>query len=109
MTSLLAHTNLFLAAATDFSEGADTFWDTGFGTAVGNLLAALGVLIIVIAGIRSIGDVTSGKIGSAVKKIVGALIFGGLLLTPAVFADVGGLFGDMFGSLIDSFGEVADF
>lgn len=90
------------------STGATTFWGTGAGKLLGAILGIVGVCAVIAALFFGVKDITSGKPGAAVKKIVGSICLAAVMFNPAIINSGIGLAGKLIDKVISSAGEVND-
>lgn len=95
-----------LLAAEDFSatakQGALSFLRSGAGSNIIRLMAVIGLILVIIAAFKAGGQVLSGKIGPAVKILVGALFAVAFLFNPGLLVTLLEWFASLIGSIIDS-------
>jgi hypothetical protein len=84
------------------------FLSTPLGGALGAVMSALGVLIVIIAIIKGVGDALGkGGLAKSLKMVIGALILGSLLIYPAMIGDLISLFASLIKDAIDSISQLA--
>lgn len=74
-----------IAAATggfDGSVNGKDFWADGLGATLATLMGVLGILVVVYALIRTVKKVADGKLGDAVKGVIGAAVLAVFLFQP---------------------------
>lgn len=81
---------------------ATGFWGTGIGGIVKALLAAVGIIVVLAAVVKSIGDFVGGKMGKGVQKIVGGLIIGAFCIKPELFDTLLTFTADLLTNGVDS-------
>lgn len=88
--------------------GADAFWSSSIGAVLGAFLGVLGVIVVLIAIVKCIGHVTSGKPGAAVKLAIGALVVAAFLFNPEMLQSLVEIFGNIVSKVIESIGSISD-
>lgn len=66
----------------DVTIGGADFWDQGIGRALATLMGVIGLIVVVIALLNVVKNIAGGKIGQAVKGVIGAIILAVFLFNP---------------------------
>lgn len=91
------------------AAGAGTaFFDTSLGQALGALLKAGAVLVLIFAAFRAVKDALGGKVGKALQVIIGAAVVAVFMWDPSLISSLLDLFQDLFGLGADSLNELVD-
>jgi uncharacterized membrane protein len=77
-TSITLATILANAQATSFLN------ETPLGAVIKALLAAVGVIVLIVAAVKSFGKITQGKVPDAMKTIFGAVLLSVFLFQPSM-------------------------
>jgi hypothetical protein len=93
--------NLILAADTT------PFFNTGIGKIIQALLVGVGVIIVLWSALKSVGKISQGKIGDAVKGIIGAVVVAAFCFQPELIGSVIDFGGTIVSSVISSFSGLA--
>jgi hypothetical protein len=88
----IINTGATLLEAATAKEQITSFLTGGIGQILALVLSGVGFIVIVVALFKAIKDVLGGKIGGAVKTILGGALLAAFLLFPAT----------MLGGLIDT-------
>jgi hypothetical protein len=83
----MKHVISFLPMGADFNtatQARDGFWETGLGSVMSSFLGVFGLLIVVYSILRTIKKVAEGKIGEAVKGVLGAAVISVFLFQPSL-------------------------
>lgn len=94
----------FILAAAD----PNAFWNTGAGNLIKTLLAAGGVVLVLVAVLKAFGSVTKGKMGEAAKILLASAVFATFLFRPETLTDLVQVFGKVVESLIGGSSELVD-
>lgn len=89
MLDIFNHGVEVLAATSDTSTAITNFFKDGIGSLLKTAMGMLGVLVIILTIFNSIKHILGGKIGPAVKTIIGGVIISVFLIAPA--PTIGGL------------------
>lgn len=73
-----------IAAEFNGTVGNTNFWDTGLGKMLGTAMGVVGIIVVVYAILKTVKNIASGKVGDAVKGIVGAVILASVLFNPTL-------------------------
>jgi uncharacterized membrane protein YgcG len=79
--------SIIIAAEFDGNIGDTAFWDTGLGSALGTFLGVLGILVVIYAIVRTVKNVAQGKLGEALKGVIGAVLLAAVLFQPTLAQD----------------------
>ena len=92
MIALIAHLHILASGTLGGSAPAggntNAFWNTDLGGATAALLAALGVVVVIIGVVKAILDAIGGKAKGSFKALLVALILGAFLIYPAMIGDL---------------------
>lgn len=81
--------HIILAATTFGGQvGTTNFWDTSLGKVLSVFMGVLGFLVVILALFRTVGHVTKGKPGEAIKGAVGAILLAAILFSPQLIGSV---------------------
>lgn len=108
--ALLHHIVHHLAAASTtiggtsghLQTGSSQFWSTTIGGLIGPVLSAVGWIVVIFALIKGGFDVYKGKLSSSFKVLLGALLFGAIMIYPALIGDIISFFATVVHKLIGS-------
>lgn len=87
-------------------EGAGIL-DGALGTPIKAIFAAIGVLLVVFAIAKSLKDFASGKIGNAVKTIVGGVLAAALCFNLGLVVGIVGAVGGLLSTAVEAFTNLA--
>jgi hydrogenase-4 membrane subunit HyfE len=91
--------NLIIAA----SKGATDFLEkTAIGSVITALLAAVGVIVVILAVVRAVGKISQGKVPDAVKGIVGAGLLAVFLFQPTLVVSLVDMMANLVQAVIGS-------
>lgn len=102
MYDMLVTTPLLVVGASA-TDTINEFLSGGIGTLLSSAMGIGGFLILLFAVFKAVKDVLAGKIGGAVKSVLGGAIIAAMLIAPG--ATLGGLIdwaGDLIGLFTDS-------
>jgi len=98
--------------ASDFNStveiGGQNFWDTGLGTILRTALGVVGIIVVIIALLNIVKSIASGRIGAAVKSLIGAVILAAFLFNPGLINQVIEASGGFVSTVIDTIKSVGD-
>lgn len=90
------------------AEGHDqAFFDTALGGVVRSFLGAGGILIVIVAILKAIKSVSSGKIGDAVKTILGAVVLAVFMFQPSMITSLISAAAGIIEVIVSSIGDLA--
>lgn len=98
--------NTILALEAGGTEGVSRFWNTPAGTALGYLLDAVGIILLIAAGFKAFTHFSAGKVGQGVKIVLGAGIVAAFLIFPELFEVLASMLGRVVSLVIESFGDI---
>jgi len=78
------HITSLIAAEFDGMINNTDFWETGLGKMLGTAMGVVGIIIVVYAVMKTVKNVASGKVGDAVKGVVGAVLIAAVLFQPTL-------------------------
>ncbi len=78
-THILAQSSSFDGTVNDTD-----FWESGLGATMATFMGVLGLIVVVVALINAIKRVADGKIGNAVRGVIGALVLAVFLFQPTL-------------------------
>lgn len=84
------------------SSGAAIFWTTPIGLVIRTFLGAIGVMILVVAIMRSVTHVHQGKHGQALRLILGAAVLAAFCIDPTLINDLINAFTSVVSDVIKS-------
>lgn len=99
------HTVILAAGATS-ANNTDLFWNSSIGTAIKAILVGVGIIVVILAALKAIKDVTGGKPGNAAKTVLAAGVLAAILFNPSLISSVITLTGDLFGKVVDSISSI---
>lgn len=99
------HTTV-LAAVAGTTADTNTFWNSSIGGAIKALLVGVGIIVVILAALKAIKDVTGGKPGAAAKTVIAAGVLAAVLFNPNLISDLITLLGDLVSKLIDSVNSI---
>ena len=83
-----------IMAAVPFAEGdpikqtAQSFFQDNFiGRLLGTFMFWAGILIVVVTLFKAIKDIAGGKVGPAVKVVLGGFVLAAVMMAPAAIID----------------------
>lgn len=76
-----------MAAGYTPTIGGSDFWTTPLGVALRAFLGVIGLLVVIFTIIRVVKSIATGKIGEAVKAVIGAVILAAFLFQPSLVSD----------------------
>ena len=101
-TLLIPLSDLAVLGSTLGERGIETFWGTGIGGVLGQLLGAAGVLLLIVAGIAAWKTISDGKMGRAVMTFAGAAVIASFLINPGLLGDAASVMGNLFETVMGS-------
>ena len=99
---------ILLAVPGDPGRGVDTFWGTQAGTILGMVMGIIGLLVVLMAVVKAFSHVSQGKIGNAVKVVLGAGVLAVFLFQPELITAVINMLGKAVSAVINSGSEIVD-
>lgn len=78
------YTVSLIAAEFNGTVGNSNFWDTGLGKMLGTAMGVVGIIVVVYAILKTVKNIASGKVGDAVKGIIGAVVLASVLFNPTL-------------------------
>ena len=87
---------------------ATTIWNTGLGSLIKALLAAVGVIVLLVGVAKSISSFTAGTPGKGAKIIFGTAVASAFLFQPELVNTLVDLFGAIVNSVLTSGKTIAD-
>jgi chromate transport protein ChrA len=107
MFDLLATAPDALAAAPDLlAAGGENFFNTTLGKALGSVMKAAAILIVLAAAMKSIKDFMNGKVPKGIGTIVATAVVVTFLWQPALITDVISLFSNLTGQGVSTVDEL---
>jgi hypothetical protein len=82
------------------------FLNTPLGGAVGDLLSALGILLVIVAVAKGAIDAFGGKLSKSFKVVFGVLILAIFMIEPTLFGDLVSGVATLVKDAIDSFSSL---
>lgn len=86
--------------------GGVDFWDTPLGSFLGTFLGVLGILVVLWSIIRAVKNISTGRVGDAVKGIFGAIIIAAILFQPRLISGAINFGGVIVAKVIDTFSAI---
>jgi hypothetical protein len=83
-------------------------WETGLGSLIKALLAAVGVIVLLVGVAKSISSFTAGTPGKGAKIIFGTAVACAFLFQPTLVDTLIELFGTIVKSVLESGDKIAD-
>lgn len=94
--------NLLVLAAPVGNPGADTFWASPIGGWFKGILAAVGVVIVIIALFKAAKDALAGKFPGVAKTILGASLIAAICFRPELIETLITLVGNLLDKVLQS-------
>ena len=85
---------------------ATSFFDSPIGGWVKAILGAVGVIIVIIAVLKAVGNFLNGKIGGGVKTIVGGLVVAAICIQPEIIVNFIDVMANLLNLSADSVEEI---
>lgn len=103
--------SIILAATTyapvnDSSTGA--FWVSDIGEALKAILVGVGILVVIVAALKAIKDVTAGKPGAAAKTVIAAAVLAAFMFQPTLVESLINTAGDVVNAIFNSLTSIID-
>lgn len=86
---------------------AATIWDTNLGKMLAAILAAAGVIVLIIGVTKAISSFTQGTPGKGAKIIIGTAVVCAFMFRPQLVNSLIGFFANVLGTFIGSADEIA--
>lgn len=86
--------------------GSTPFWSTAIGHVLSIFLGVLGFLVVIVALVRTIGHVSKGEVGKAVKGAVGSILLAAILFSPQLIGSVIGIGGNVWSDMISTVSSI---
>lgn len=97
--------NIYLAATTG-SGSSSSFWDSGLGGFLSNILVAVGVLVVLISILKAAGKFMGGNISKGIMAIAGGAIVAAFCFQPQLIDQIITLVSDVIALIFSSTEEV---
>lgn len=97
---------LVLADGVGGSAAASTFWNTPIGGWLKAILAAVGVLVVLVAVLKGARKVLDGKGGAAAQIALGAIVLAALCFKPEILSSMIDTAGAIVEKIIASVGQL---
>jgi hypothetical protein len=85
---------------------ATSFFDSPIGGWVKAILGAVGVIIVIIAVLKAVGNFLNGKVGAGVKTIVMGLVVAAICIQPEIITNLINVMADVLNLGADSVEEI---
>ena len=93
---------------TILAQANQSIWTTPIGKVLAGILAAAGVIVLIIGVTKAISSFTQGTPGKGAKIIIGTAVVCAFMFRPQLVNNLIGFFSNIVGDLITSADKIAE-
>lgn len=98
-------TAAILAVGQDLAPKTD-FWSTSLGGVLRDLMTAIGIIVVLATILKAVSQITTGKVGGAVKIALGGFVVAAILFSPTLINDFITAAGALVQTVLNTFNEI---